>query len=240
MSDSPFTREAIQAAAEAYAFQNKIPVTGLVASFNYMLVYCVAKHKLGVQPSPVVKPIASPSKIKSAPSPEEYVLRLHGPATSESRKSRISPVFLIAQSALECGWGKSGVGTGGNNIFGITANKHYTGAKVIRPTIEFHKTKTVVYPKINSIVWVEERQRFKYDCERWFRDYKTLEACFADHAKVLIHERFTHARPFFGNPKKLAVALQSGKETYATSTIYAETLCKVIDTVERIIEKHRL
>jgi peptidoglycan hydrolase FlgJ len=57
-----------------------------------------------------------------------------------ARQLGVSPRVLLAQAALETGWGRSVVG---NNIFGIKAGRSWPGAQVRAPTHEIENGKSV-------------------------------------------------------------------------------------------------
>jgi flagellar protein FlgJ len=75
----------------------------------------------------------------------------------------VSPRILLAQAAIETGWGRSVVG---NNIFGIKAGSSWTGATVTTPTHEYENGK---YVQINGA----------------FRSYPTLDAAVHDFVSLV-------------------------------------------------------
>ena len=171
---------------------------------------------------------------------EIFVARAYPEAKQAEKVTGISHIFSIAQGACESRWGQSGIGTGSNNIFGITANDKYTGRKVLKTTTEYHKTATQKYPKIHSITWDTKRGMYKYRVDRYFRDYDSLAQAFVDHSKILQAAHFAHAWPYRNDPRKFAEQIQAGKMKYATSPQYAKTLHAFISQVEKIIEKLKL
>jgi flagellar protein FlgJ len=75
----------------------------------------------------------------------------------------VSPRILMAQAAIETGWGRSVVG---NNIFGIKAGSSWTGATVTTPTHEYEN---------GQLVSVTDS----------FRSYPTLDAAVKDFVSLV-------------------------------------------------------
>ncbi len=51
--------------------------------------------------------------------PENFIKHIAPVAQREARRVGLFPSVVIAQAALESGWGRSGLASGGNNIFGV-------------------------------------------------------------------------------------------------------------------------
>jgi flagellar protein FlgJ len=71
---------------------------------------------------------------------EAFVRRLLPEATAAARSLGVEPRLLLAQAALETGWGAAAMsdldGRPANNLFGIKAGGDWNGARVARWTIE--------------------------------------------------------------------------------------------------------
>lgn len=74
-----------------------------------------------------------------------------------------SPQAVVAQAALETGWGKSAIG---NNVFGIKVGPSWTGKRQLVTTREFVNGRYVTI-------------------QDWFRDYDSMAESFADHFTFL-------------------------------------------------------
>src|SRR4051812_33788422 len=74
-----------------------------------------------------------------------------------------SPEAVVAQAALETGWGKSAIG---NNQFGIKVGGGWKGKRQLVSTREFVNGEYVTI-------------------QDWFRDYDTMAESFADHFEFL-------------------------------------------------------
>lgn len=148
---------------------------------------------------------------------------------------QIPTLFTLAQAALETGWGKK---SEGNNLFGITADKNWKGKKLLVKTFEYHDTKNVKYPEIESITYDEEKKKYKYIVKRYFREYNDVAECFNDHNEFLLKSRYQKAFDHVDNSKKFATEVANAG--YATGTKYAATLHNIIDRIEKIVDAETL
>lgn len=78
-----------------------------------------------------------------ATSPEEFVAKMRPLVSNAAKELGIKPDILIAQSALETGWGehviKNSDGSSSFNLFNIKANKHWQGDSVKVSTLEYRQ-----------------------------------------------------------------------------------------------------
>lgn len=89
------------------------------------------------------------------------------PAAMESAKTtRIPASFVVAEAALESGWGESLLAKQGKNLFGVKADPAWQGDVLEMRTREFLKGRWVVVPA------------------RW-RKYPDWVSCLNDHADFL-------------------------------------------------------
>lgn len=130
----------------------------------------------------------------------------------------VSPRSLMAQAALETGWGRSMQrdGSGTNfNLFGIKATGSWNGRVQDQSTTEY----------VNGIA---QRQ-----VER-FRAYDSIDDSFADHARLLTRSaRYADAVGTGNDTAAFAQALQRGG--YATDPAYARKLTAVADAIDRLM-----
>lgn len=65
----------------------------------------------------------------------DYVFKYYGEAEKVGKEFNINPVIILAQAALESGWGTSNLAVNHNNFFGVTAygkpNQYWKGGKVV-------------------------------------------------------------------------------------------------------------
>lgn len=143
---------------------------------------------------------------------EEFIADLYPAAVRVSKQTGMSAELILAQAALETGWGEK-VLPGTNNIFNIKDSKGWDG-----PSKTFH-------------VWEIEGGK-KVWKDQDFRVYGSIDEALTDRVKFLKENgRYAKAGLFdegtLGNLEKEARALQ--KAGYATDPHYAEQLAKVFD-----------
>jgi peptidoglycan hydrolase FlgJ len=88
-----------------------------------MLDYITSSQKAGTTPEP--KPAAKPMTRQEA-----FVAKYMPYAKKTEAATGISAIFIVAQAALESGWGKHSIG---NNVFGITAGSNWKGKSNCAP-----------------------------------------------------------------------------------------------------------
>ena len=73
--------------------------------------------------------------------------------------------------------------------------------------------------------------KYKYEVKDWFRKYDTPEECFTDHAQFFFrNKRYAKALLVKSDPYKFAEEV--AKAGYATAPNYADSLKKLIKTIE--------
>ncbi|MGY3895425.1 flagellar assembly peptidoglycan hydrolase FlgJ [Aeromonas enterica] len=144
--------------------------------------------------------------------PEEFVNRLMPLAKKAADKLGLSPAVLVAQAALESGWGKrvikDGEGQMTHNLFGIKADPRWEGPKAVVSTLEYEKG-------------VASRQKAS------FRSYESFEDSFNDYVDFLTSgSRYKGALAKADSPDHYFEALQQAG--YATDPQYARKLKQVL------------
>jgi flagellar protein FlgJ len=164
-------------------------------------------------------PVASagPQKLYWQPqSKEEFIRELWPCAQEAGRELGIDPRHLLAQAALETGWGQSlPCNTDGStsfNLFGIKAGSSWNGNSVAVRTLEFE-----------GGVPVPKRERFRaYDsAAESFRDYVAL---------LRDNPRYGAALNTGSDAQAFAGALQRGG--YATDPAYARKIAAIAQNLE--------
>jgi flagellar protein FlgJ len=140
-------------------------------------------------------------------------------ATKAAQALGVSPRSILAQAALETGWGRSmpldAQGRPSLNLFGIKATPSWRGATAASETTEFFGGQAT-------------RQ-----VER-FRAYDSFEASVADHARLLSSSsRYAGALNSGDDTHTYAKALQTGG--YATDPHYARKLVAVAESVDQLL-----
>jgi peptidoglycan hydrolase FlgJ len=146
---------------------------------------------------------------------DDFLRTLRPHAEQAAREIGVDPNALLAQAALETGWGRSmpcnAQGECSFNLFGIKAGSQWSGATVNVPTLEFE-----------SGIPVRKVERFRaYDSPAdSFRDYAAL---------IRDSARYANARGAGDNVEAFASALQQGG--YATDPHYAQKIAAVASEV---------
>lgn len=141
-----------------------------------------------------------------------FVSQVWSQAQAAADSLGVPPHFLVAQAALETGWGKSVIqfadGRSSYNLFNIKAGKNWTGKTVEARTTEYENGQPVTR------------------MER-FRAYDSYAESFSDYASLIgKSSRYTAARGQ-KDAASFARALQSGG--YATDPGYADKLTRIIN-----------
>ncbi len=142
---------------------------------------------------------------------EEFVSRLLPAAQRASQQSGVPAQLIMAQAALESGWGRREIyktdGTTSYNLFGIKADKSWKGQVVETTSTEYVKG-------------VAQKTRVS------FRAYNSYDEAFSDYAKFMVgNPRYTDvlATP---DPVKAAQHLQ--RAGYATDPGYGGKLIRIM------------
>lgn len=154
-------------------------------------------------------------------SPQEFVAAMLPMAQQAAQKLGIEPRYLVAQAALETGWGKNmprdAQGNPNNNLFGIKAHG-WQGRSVQAPTSEYVNGKKV-----------QEQAEF--------RQYASFAHSFDDYVAFLQgNKRYQSALQATANPEQYIRELQ--RAGYATDPQYAQkisSIAKQIDNEQRAL-----
>lgn len=144
-------------------------------------------------------------------SPEEFVKQIYPQAIDAAKELNIDPKALLAQAAVETGWGKHLIhqanGNNSHNLFGIKADKRWDGEKATVGTIEY----------VNN---VPERQHAA------FRSYQSFSESLHDYVDFIkSNARYEDAIQQTQKPEKYFNALQEAG--YATDPNYASKVMSV-------------
>lgn len=153
-----------------------------------------------------------------AKSKADFVRTMWPHAQRAASQLGVDPNALVAQAALETGWGRSvpsqSGGSSSFNLFGIKAGSNWEGATANVPTLEFEEG-----------VAVRRVERF--------RAYDSPADSFSDYAKLIGNNpRYENARGAGGDVATFASALQDGG--YATDPNYAQKVVAVADEVRSL------
>lgn len=161
---------------------------------------------------------------------QQFVTAFKKFALETQTKTGIDARFILAQAALESGWGKSAPG---NMFFGVKASKTTPDAnKQLITTREVLKTATVKFPVVISVK-PRKDGRFDYVVKDWFMKYDSPEQSFTQHAQFFFaNKRYAKALLVKENP--YAFADEIAKAGYATDPNYSQTLRKLIKTIDKL------
>jgi len=145
-------------------------------------------------------------------SPEEFVTSLAPFADSVAKRLNVSPDVLLAQAALETGWGKKvstdNKGDSSHNLFNIKADKRWEGPTASVDTLEF----------TDGVAKREKHQ---------FRSYEDFQSSFNDFANFLQSgDRYSDALRNSADSAQFLNGLQQAG--YATDPNYAAKIQNVM------------
>lgn len=143
-------------------------------------------------------------------SPEKFVESLYPYAKKASEKLGVDPKVLVAQAALETGWGKHVIsdrkGASSHNIFNIKADSSWQGDHVSVKTIEFHQG-------------IAKRESAN------FRHYNSLVDSFNDYVAFISQQPRYQQALEASTPEDYVHSLQ--KAGYATDPQYANKIMTI-------------
>ncbi|MCB1877072.1 MAG: flagellar assembly peptidoglycan hydrolase FlgJ [Chromatiales bacterium] len=170
-------------------------------------------EKLAEIPIPVLEPADQPINLHSLRGPEDFLSRLWTAAEPAARELGVDPAVLLAQAALETGWGRKVIqhpdNGSSNNLFGIKTGKRWSGDSVTVASLEYESGQPV-----------HRRSAF--------RAYADVAESFADYARFIQgNQRYAPALQADDAEGYLRGLQQAG---YATDPRYAD---KILDILRR-------
>ncbi len=145
-------------------------------------------------------------------SPRAFVTTLMPAAKQAAERLGVAPEALLAQAALETGWGRHLMrmpdGGPAHNLFGIKADSRWSGERVKLRTLEYEQG--VAVRKSAA-----------------FRAYDSWEQSFQDYAEFIIgNPRYALALENSADPRRYLDELQ--KAGYATDPAYASKIQRIM------------
>lgn len=145
-------------------------------------------------------------------SPQSFVRSLLPVAKQAVEGTPLQPLFLVAQAALETGWGKNVInkqdGSSSFNLFGVKADNSWQGEKATVQTVEFRDG-------------VARKERAN------FRAYGSLEESIKDYAQFVTKSpRYSQAVQQADNASQYFEQLQQAG--YATDPQYATKILSIL------------
>ena len=146
---------------------------------------------------------------------QEYIKQYLFPAQKAGECFGINPIVILAQSAIETGWGESTLAKEHHNFFGITA-----------------------YGRPNAF-WKGEKTDLSENSGHaalWFRTYESTEDSFMDFAR-LIHTAYPVAASLSAHPsayaKEIAYSKYISEVNGDNRAAYQRMLVSICRTIER-------
>lgn len=144
-------------------------------------------------------------------SADEFIATMLPMAQKAAERIGVDARYLVAQAALETGWGKSIIrqqdGGSSHNLFGIKTGSRWDGASARALTTEYEGGKAV--KEIAA-----------------FRSYSSFEQSFHDYVSFLQgNDRYQNALDSAANPERFMQELQ--RAGYATDPQYARKVAQI-------------
>ena len=147
---------------------------------------------------------------------QAFATRLAPHAADAADRLGVSPRGLIAQAALETGWGRYMIrhpdGRSSHNFFGIKAGPEWSGELVRVPTTEYIDGRAVT---VNAA----------------FRTYENTAGAFADYVDFIEHNP-RYAAVIAEGSNAAAFAEQLARAGYATDPNYADKIVAILNSGE--------
>nr|WP_225778701.1 flagellar assembly peptidoglycan hydrolase FlgJ [Pseudomonas sp. Marseille-Q3773] len=171
--------------------------------------FAVPDNGLRILGRAVAQPPLAPKKAFA--DSDEFIATMLPMAEQAAKRIGIDPRYLVAQAALETGWGKSVMrnsdGSSSHNLFGIKASGNWEGDSARAITSEFRDGQ-----------FVKETAAF--------RSYDSYQDSFHDLVSLLQNNaRYQDAVKSADNPEQFARELQ--KAGYATDPNYASKISQI-------------
>jgi len=178
----------------------------------------IAPHLAETSPEVITETLASEpdpdNEDWTFESPGEFIQKLMPAAKQAAQKLGLEPLALLAQAALETGWGqrtfKTAEGNNSFNFFGIKAHNSWQGDVAVVDTLEYRQG-------------VAQKEKAK------FRAYESPEQSLGDYVDFIkSNPRYQQAVAMADNPKAYFQQLQAAG--YATDPNYAQKILSVFNS----------
>ncbi len=165
------------------------------------------------------RPNRTVTSVQDAPtrfdSPESFVNSMKPYAEKAAKALGVEPSLLLAQAALETGWGQKVVKNANgssNNLFNIKADRRWQGDKIATQTLEFHDNTPVKETAA-------------------FRSYSNYQDSFNDYVRFLNdNPRYETALQQRGDSESFIRGIH--RAGYATDPTYADKVLQVQQKIE--------
>lgn len=162
---------------------------------------------VGLSTSHQVRPQASTQT-------SQFITKLGPSVKSVANSYKLYPSVMMAQAALESGWGSSQLSTQANNYFGVKGS--YNGQSVTMSTAEYDSNGQLYYT------------------DAQFKKYPSIKASMTDNAQLLRNGISGNASFYSGTWRENAKTYQDAANAltgkYATAPNYGQSLITLIQT----------
>ncbi|MBF8679714.1 flagellar assembly peptidoglycan hydrolase FlgJ [Pseudomonas fulva] len=177
--------------------------------------FAVPENGLRITGRAIAQPPLAPKKAFT--DSDSFIATMLPMAEQAAKRIGIDPRYLVAQAALETGWGKSVMrnsdGSSSHNLFGIKATGNWQGEQARAITSEFRDGQ-----------FVKETAQF--------RSYDSYQDSFHDLVSLLQNNsRYQEAVKSADNPEQFARELQ--KAGYATDPGYAKKIISIAQQMQK-------
>ncbi len=163
--------------------------------------------------------VLEPTQTANFDTPKSFVSSLKPYADKAAKALGVDASLLIAQAALETGWGQKVVKNArgsSNNLFNIKADRSWHGNKVATQTLEYHQNTPVMEKAA-------------------FRSYSNYQDSFNDYVRFLERNpRYTTALQHEGNNEQFIRGIHEAG--YATDPQYADKVLRVKSQIDQMDE----
>ena len=160
---------------------------------------------------------------------EQFIKQFKPIAEIIQNQTGISALAILAQSALETGWGTK---VKGNSYFGIKAKNG-----ILIRTTEISSKPDLHFPEIYSVTKFKDETgkiKYKYDVKTYFAAYATPFDSFLGYADFIqSNPRYAKALAVKSNPDRYLVEV--ARAGYATGLNYEKSVLEVLESVKKRI-----
>ena len=215
---SPRTTEAAASAGKEARATGKGAGEGAGAAFAGIPPRSVTRAPAAAAPCRAAAASAAPAGASLPETARNFIERMRPQAEAAAQAAGIPVTFLLAQAALETGWGRhqprAADGATSHNLFGIKAGTGWQGARTLAATTEYVGGKAVTAVEA-------------------FRSYGSYAEAFQDFARLMRSSpRYSGVLTATGDGNAYAQKLQQAG--YATDPRYAEKLARIIEAIGRL------
>jgi flagellum-specific peptidoglycan hydrolase FlgJ len=167
---------------------------------------------------------------------QDYVNKFYPGAKKSQDLTGFSAIAILAQGALESGWGDIAPG---NMLFGVKDTDGINGNEQLLTTTEYSRSANAKFPHIISVTPVlrKGQKYYKYKIKDYFRKFETIEECFTDHVQFFLkNRRYAEAVKVRQDPYKFIREI--AKAGYATDPNYSLLLNSIAHSIEQLIPKN--